>query len=763
MSEKVNGLDDRPLGISMAISYQRKGELSLWHDCLLRLFPKPLKWDFWSNVHATTSTPSEEPIDKVRSSQSEQPREVHINTDTRIRHSTASSIYSCDEDGKPLSRCRKVWDGESFIITIFDNGFKDFTVDNTSPCDSTFITALPPMSESLSLSSSLNVVDNAVTDEEDDGLFQVPLSLRDGKFSNPCRTPIALAMMQDVSDSERPPVSEVDISQLSIDRGKPLPRSSNQRRSEGASKAKAARAKLTNIQTNHLYVTADGSPLRSEVSASTAPLSILTTRADASTATSTPMTFVTCRTSKAELVSTPPPDFPIREALECPSSGKDHDPFTQSIDTAPHSGHTMAAVAEGPDLSSQCVGKGDNVVTEAGALAQVNLKSGFPKRVSTPGAHPALPLSKYNQHKVTHPILPSDIRTPAQNIHPQDPIPYTGDQAGLEPVTNLKDSDSILVYKPQLAKPLPALPSPSAAASAAMDQAHIHPAQRVYTGFLTSPTEGMAIEESNEEKGSTSYLPVVRVEDVEDTKAVDDNSEQNRHNLNNSWVTSQKQRARRRYPPRSSSLDATQHFDVQACPGTPGSVGSHNDHENTQFLSLNSILLEGPPRVSKVAREEIREEFRRGHDTFLTSNKHRHHLRNLLPTAFSLPLASKASTSSSSHHTPNSASSAPAAPMQVSSVTNKPIPGLLVPPHNQHVSHRPRDKQKGMSFPQKKTAGAVAVAAVAALKKKGSLANMLMPSSPAPFSPRAGNTKDREGIGKKGTAMKTLSRHERPL
>lgn len=74
MSEKVNGLDDRPLGISVAINYQRKGELSLWHDCLLRLFPKPLKWDFWSNVHATTSTPSEEPIDKVRSSQSEQPR-----------------------------------------------------------------------------------------------------------------------------------------------------------------------------------------------------------------------------------------------------------------------------------------------------------------------------------------------------------------------------------------------------------------------------------------------------------------------------------------------------------------------------------------------------------------------------------------------------------------------------------------------------------------------------------------------------------------
>ena len=754
MSEKVSGLDDRPLGISMAMKYQRKGELSLWHDCLLRLVPGPLKWDFWSNMHAAASESPEEYLNNVQPCGIQQPQQIHVDTNIRVRQGDTSSIYSCDEDGEPVSSCRTIWDRNPFTVTIFDNGFKDFVVDSKSPCDSAFITALPPVFEYFSQCDPLNVSSDVVTGEEDNDLFRTSHSSSDENLTRRCRRPTALVDVRHVNDFDGAPDFNEDVTQASVDRGQPLSRSLNECRYDRAGKAKTTRARLANIKTDHLCVTADGSPINFGGAASTAPIMTVKTEAEPFPAVSTPATYVTCRTSKAELFSTPPPSFPIQENQESPSSRIDDDPFIQSTDAVSRSGHCMANAIKSPSLAFLTIEKCDESDTKAKAYYPNNATSGSSKRVSTPGAHPALPLSKYNQLKTSSPNFVGDDLTPAKSTYATHRTPWTNDQAGLATNTNNKTPN----FESHLTKQLPALPLASAAASAAMNQADIHPAQRVYPGFLTSLAEGITVGEPTVKRARADHPPIVRVERVEDTEKVHDKAGQNTLHLNNSWAASRRQLGRQRYPPRSSSLDANQHLDVQACPGTPGSVGSSSDRYTGEFLSLNSILLEGPPRVSQVVREQVREEFHRGHNTFVASQTHRHGLRNLLPTAFSIPLAPKASISVSWHRSPSScpsdppesASSAPAAVMQISSVTNQPVPGVLVPPHRQHVSLRARRRQQGMPFPKNTTAGAVASAATAAFRRRASLATMLIPSSSAPSSPKTEEFQDRERLGKKG-------------
>ena len=107
MSEKINGLDDRPLGISMAIRYQRRGKVSLWHDCLLPLVPGPLRCNFWNKAHIAVSeslgntTNDVEPVATRNVPKIQHP----IVDKVRLRTRTPSSDYSSDEKGEPVSDC----------------------------------------------------------------------------------------------------------------------------------------------------------------------------------------------------------------------------------------------------------------------------------------------------------------------------------------------------------------------------------------------------------------------------------------------------------------------------------------------------------------------------------------------------------------------------------------------------------------------------------------------------------------------------------
>ena len=620
---------------------------------------------------------------------------------------------------KKESPCLTVIDENPFTITIFDSHFKSIVVQSTSQCDSAFITALPPLVEDISQTSTLVGHGKSTKEDKNDDLVEIPIEVSQ-----------VLTTRKECNDGlfQNLGAEMADCPKLDIDLNKPLSRSINERYYTRASTAKATRARLAKIQKSPLYITADGSPIRSEGRDQGTPLSSLTLEADLSSTASTPITYATTRTSRAELFATPPPSFAIRGIRNSPSCEQDFDPFIQSDDAS--------------------YGEASAAQSTAGSLSLNDLDK---KRDSIKIPGPSIPQAVWfldvDEQQTSHWTLQSDVTRSNQSALVRQHTPHPKDQAGLE-VVAITRVEATQTSEISTAKPPLALPLPNAAESAAMNQAHIHPAQRVYPIFLTSPTESVVVQRSHDEEKRPNYGNSAN---FNGTREVDQERKAQVHWLNNSWADTSKFVSRRCYPPRSSSLDIGRHHNIQACPGMPGrSVGSSENRKTNDLLSLQSILLEGPPRASQVAREEIQEEFKRGHDRFLASHTRRHRLPGLLPTTFSLPLAAHANGSPSSHRSQNSTSSnpysicsAPGAVMQISPVTHEPIPGVLVPPHNQHVSVRSQWDHHRAS----RTPGGVASIAVAALKKRGSRAMMRLSSSLA--STHARMSTDQEGSGRK--------------
>ena len=720
LSQKINGLDDRPLGVSMAMKYQRRGELSLWDDCLLHLVPAPLASRSPRRAIELFSAWSPDSQDDFHPGpyQGCQPPGVAISGDNLNRRSTASSVYSRDEDSQPYWRQTP---SRLPILVSSPESLSHYSMQRQSDCSPT---ALPSIEESCSSSFTLCNGTNIEDDRSSDANQPRVSSLIGEKTTSP----------SDESTEAEGPGTTI---------GPSLSRSAHISRSHRAAKAKAARDRHACLDIVRYYATTrEGSPTLNEGPFPSTSIRPMSKRSDPVTKTAT-----SGRLPPAELYAKSPPVFTIAPETKTHQESEDSDPFCPS--EAPAKSSVLASTSEAQQVPhtwrlAENISHAESGPAQKGRREKDSLRP----KTATPSP-PPLPLSKYNLHVISAQELCNSLRNSPtlSNDNYSDLDDFS--EKELLPTTDTG---------PQLWKPLPELPLPSAAASAAMNQSAIHPAQREYPGFLISRTDKAAIDDRAAEEEEPRREDTSSLRDPNFKGLRVKVSRQDHYPLNNSWAKppSPNQNSGKSQPSSSTSAATSRLLAVlnQAVPRTPCTSTervdpSTKENHDRRLLSLRSILLEDPPSLSHMKPQTP--ESHTNHDAYLqlASQKPLYRRRGKIDrAAISLPLeriprlapSQKLSPSSQpSHHSVRSAPLPVITPigLQYSTGTDQPIPGTLIPAYNQHslATSNERKWHGALSAPLANTnLGPRVASAMAAIKTKGSLMS-LRPSDASLGSP----------------------------
>ena len=719
LSQKINGLDDRPLGVSMAMKYQRRGELSLWDDCLLHLVPAPLASRSSHRLTGVVSAWSPDSQDDVHIEPDQRcrPHGLATSSDTLCRRSTASSVYSRDEDSQPY------WKQNSSLLPILlssPESLSHYSLQGQSDCSPT---ALPTIEESR---RSIPTLIEGVDADDDKSL---------GASANqPLISSLSTTLPYDVSTEAEGPGTTI---------GPSLSRSARTSRSHRAAKAKAARDRFACLDIVRYYATTgEGSPTLNE-----GPFPSTSTRATSKRLDPRTKAATSRRLPPAELYARSPPVFTIASETKTRHESEGSDPFCPSEIPPKSSVLVSTGEAQRVPHTWRLVENGSHV--ESGPAQKDSREQDSLRPKSTNPSPPPLPLSKYNLDVISaqkmcnslksSPTLSNDNYSDLDDFSDKELLPTT--ETGL-----------------QVWKPLPELPLPSAAASAAMDQSAIHPAQREYPGFLTSRTDEAIVDDLAAEEDKPSRKGASPLRDPNFKSLHVKISRQDHYPLKNSWAKplSVDQNSGKSQPSSSTSAATNRLLTVlnQAVPGTPSTSTesvhppAKENHER-QLLSLRSILLEDPPSMPRIKPQTP--ESHTNHDAYLqlASQKSLYRRRGKIDrTTISLPLErtprlAPLQKSSPSQQTPHhSARSAPLpviSPIspQYSTVTDQPIPGTLIPAYNGRSPGLSNERKwhGALSAPLANTnLGPRVASAMAAIKTKGSLIS-LRPSEASLGSP----------------------------